>query len=247
MTGGGSHVPHKWGFGMAPPKAEMERRRAAWVDHSLRLVEQPAYSRGRVDQVTEAISEVKGLVTRSLRKDQWDWLLVYVRLGCPPVADLRRAVEELVQLRRAVLEGDADAVAVAAALLQESGTSRMLNVYKRGGAPAESGVGFVYVLSTRDQPRMLKIGYTNRPIDVRVAEINRATGVVVPYGARTVWRVVAAREVEAVVHQALADYRVRPDREFFDLEFTDAAKVIADLIASRRLEPRSRSVVPSEP
>jgi hypothetical protein len=74
--------------------------------------------------------------------------------------------------------------------------------------------GFLYILSTRSQPRFLKIGMTQRAVEVRVKEINAATGIVIPYGVRAVWKVDNAHEVEREVHALLADYRVRTDREF---------------------------------
>lgn len=101
--------------------------------------------------------------------------------------------------------------------------------------PAKDGYGYVYVLSTRGQPRMLRIGYTDRAVERRVSEINPATGVLVPYGARSVWKVRAARDVETLVYQAFAPQRVRADRELFDMDFREAARVIGDLIRARRI------------
>ncbi len=56
--------------------------------------------------------------------------------------------------------------------------------------------------------------------------INSATGVLVPYGVRLLWGVRDARRVEAQVHRLLADYRIRADREFFELHHRDAARLI---------------------
>ncbi|MFE2583109.1 GIY-YIG nuclease family protein [Streptomyces sp. NPDC059378] len=57
-------------------------------------------------------------------------------------------------------------------------------------------------------------------------EINSSTGVVVPYGARGAWMVPHARRVEAELHARLAEFRVRKDREFFRMEYRDAARLI---------------------
>jgi hypothetical protein len=90
--------------------------------------------------------------------------------------------------------------------------------------------GFIYVLSTREAPTLLKIGYTDRDIATRAREINSSTGVVVPYSARGAWLVPRARHVEAKVHARLAVFRVRKDREFFLLEYREAAAIIDDYV-----------------
>ncbi len=54
----------------------------------------------------EALSEVKGILNRCVRKDQWDWLAVYRALGHPPVNLLRLAATHIGSLARAVRTGD---------------------------------------------------------------------------------------------------------------------------------------------
>lgn len=64
----------------------------------------------------------------------------------------------------------------------------------------------------------------------------RAAGVVVPFGVRAVWRVRGARDVERQLHQYLSRWRVRADREFFELDCNEAFPLIRDLVADHRLE-----------
>ncbi len=45
----------------------------------------------------DAISELKGMFNRSLRKDQWNWFTVYDRLGCPPRSEMNSIVSLLVK------------------------------------------------------------------------------------------------------------------------------------------------------
>ena len=98
------------------------------------------------------------------------------------------------------------------------------------------GIGYVYIMSTRSNPNMLKIGYTERTVEQRVKEINNATGIPEPYGVCAVWTVLSAPQVEKAVHDALAEYRVRPDREFFDLNYKIAFKKITGIVRDSRRE-----------
>jgi hypothetical protein len=98
--------------------------------------------------------------------------------------------------------------------------------------PATPRGDVIYVLSTRELPLFLKIGYTTRSVTERVDEINRATGVIFPFGVRASWRVRddQGRVVEKKIHQVLKELRVRTDREFFCMDFRDAVKIINSVI-----------------
>ncbi len=54
----------------------------------------------------DAISEVKGMFNRCLKKDQWDWLSVYITLGRPEAAILTKVTSTLTPLRRSVKDED---------------------------------------------------------------------------------------------------------------------------------------------
>jgi hypothetical protein len=81
----------------------------------------------------------------------------------------------------------------------------------------ELNAGWIYLLSTREQPNYLKIGMTTRTVEERVREINSATGVLIPFGVRRCWRVMEPSRSEKLVHSALKQYRIRDDREFFSV------------------------------
>ena len=83
----------------------------------------------------------------------------------------------------------------------------------------EMDAGWIYILSTRELNDLLKIGMTMRTVEARAQEINSATGVAVPFGARRCWRVSDPHRAEKIVHTALAAYRIRTDREFFRTDF----------------------------
>lgn len=225
-------VEQKWGFGMAPVKlpTQLQRERAVAATHNL------LFDRKVEDGLPEQLSEVKGLFSRAHRQDQWDWFTVWTQLGRPGRNASRQAAGGLAGLRRAVVAGDLDHVEDACRRLEGLRTGAYLDTFLNGGATASGGVGYLYVLSTREQPSLLKIGYTDRTVEERVREINASTGVAVPFGVRAVWAVREARTLEGQVHEALAPFRVRNDREFFDLDFYEAFDAIMDLVAESRRE-----------
>lgn len=75
-------------------------------------------------------------------------------------------------------------------------------------------LGWVYVLSSPDHT-YLKIGATRKhPID-RAKEVSAGTGVPRPYELAYYKSFEDAFAAEALIHEALADYRVNESREFF--------------------------------
>ena len=94
----------------------------------------------------------------------------------------------------------------------------------------KAGAGWIYVLSHRDTPELLKVGMTNRSVEERAREINNATGVAIPFGVRRCSRVVDASKAEKLAHKALREFRVREDREFFRVSFLTASKLLGDII-----------------
>ena len=79
-----------------------------------------------------------------------------------------------------------------------------------------------------------------RTVAERVKEINSATGVLIPFAARRVYRVSHALRAEQNIHKQLVEYRIRPDREFFRMSFGDAAVFVEKFIDSERLRQRHR-------
>jgi hypothetical protein len=73
-------IAEKWGFGMAPPKAEVQRARIAAVITV--LIDNESISL-TIPEALEHISIVKGLFNRIAREDQWDWFYVKGQFGYP--------------------------------------------------------------------------------------------------------------------------------------------------------------------
>lgn len=228
-------VHQKWGFGMAPVKPEVQYRRDQAATEVLAVLEGVS-SPG--PSSADAISEVKGLFTRSYKQDQWDWFTVWTQLGRPGGRRCESISHDLGEIRRSALDQDPDQAETLRGLLRRAGAVESLRSFlesRSGQQPVKPGTGYVYILSTRTSPQLLKIGYTERAVEQRLKEINSATGVAEPYGVRAVWTVQNAPEVEKAVHEALARYRIRADREFFELPYGAAFQAIRDIIyASRR-------------
>jgi len=215
----------KWGFGMAPISRRMRRRYDEAVQHLSDILT------GNLDiaeVVPELLSEAKGMMNRCVREDQWDWFTVFTELGSPPRRVLRQIASHLVPLRRAAISGDENAFADNQRALLSTNVLQFLHVYQNDLANQtySEGAGWIYILSTREQPDVLKIGRTDRSVVDRVREINSATGVLVPWAARRIYRVRNAQEAEAEIHKRLADYRVRMDREFFAIPIGEAVQII---------------------
>jgi hypothetical protein len=215
---------------MAPVKPEMEEKRFAWVD------EVEGFLVGDLEiEDPQAVSEVKGLFNRVVRQDQWDWFTVFEQLGCPGRKKSRDIASGLTRLRNTLVgKSEEDLLAVRDQLV-ELGAVRNLATFLEPGSTNDRAEK-VYILSTREQPKILKIGYTSRPVRTRVNEINSATGVLVPYGVRAVWTVKNGQRVEQIIHKYLAEYRVRNDREFFEMQFGAAFQFINDMLKDHRIE-----------
>lgn len=233
----------KWGFGMAPLKPETDSRyRAAVHTISDFLIG----NLGLEQLLPESVSEVKGLVNRCIRQDQWDWFTVYFRFGEPDPKDFHRIAQLLTQLRIAINESDNKSIA---RLRQE-----LINRYfltfcyhflgnKVSLSDLQLEGGYIYILSTREQPQILKIGMTTRSVFERVKEINAATGVLIPFSARRIFKVKDARKAEKELFSVLDTYRIRSDREFFEIDFGKAVRIIEQYLDAERLLSRFTGTV----
>jgi cold shock CspA family protein len=193
----------------------------------------------------ESFSELKGMFNRCVRQDQWDWFTVYTEFGRPPVPRMRNIAGELTCLRRGCLDADRESVDGSVDRLYRLGLRELLGTYQRKPQerPISGPSGWLYILSTRNQPDFLKIGMTQRPVEERVKEINSATGVPIPYSARRVFRVSNARDAERRVFERLDPFRIRPDREFFKMSYEDAVKSIGECLGESELRERPQGTL----
>lgn len=232
-------VHEKWGFGMAPPKAQTQQNRIRAVEYLIDLIE-GSYEPSTHPDHLEHLSTVKGLFNRVSKQDQWDWFTVSAQLGYPSYTTSKAIAGEIAELRSAIRDGDKTGYVTAQVNLRRLPARQCLGVFLRRFQIAdEPGAGWVYILSTREMRDLLKIGMTKRTVEDRVKEINAATGVAIPFGVRCCWRVNDPSTAERLIHTVLADYRIRSDREFFRIGFHEAKRTIQAALQGSDLENRT--------
>ena len=232
-------VFEKWGFGMALPKPETQNSRESWARTVIKAIIDPVPLPWPQD-VLEAISGVKGMFMRIFRMDQWDWFTVYAQLDHPSRGLAKTIGEALGEMRMAARDGDENGLRQAQKRLSEMPARRCPRFFLGELAVVdEPNAGWIYILSTRDRPNLLKIGMTTRTVLDRVREINNATGVANPFGVRRCWRVTDPRQSEKLLHQILDGARLRADREFFRADFFEVERRIQEALNQAGLELRT--------
>ena len=78
-------------------------------------------------------------------------------------------------------------------------------------------VGVLYVLTNPFMPGLVKIGCTTGPVEDRIKDLSRATGVPVAFQCHFAAQVSDMTNKEKTLHQLFSDKRVNPNREFFQL------------------------------
>lgn len=225
-------IEQKWGFGMAPPKTHTHRTRLTGSTELLAFLTSESHPVS-----LESLSIVKGMFNRVWKQDQWDWFTVYSQLGYPSGPLCRRVGSGVSALREAIKAGSFAEEKLA---LARSPVVPCLEVFLgRKGIRDEPDCGWVYLLSTREFPDLVKVGMTTRSVQERVREISGATGVPIPFGVRGCWRVRNPALAERMIHAALAQFRVRSDREFFRASFGKAAAIIGGVVSENGLEIRT--------
>ncbi|RWM71237.1 MAG: GIY-YIG nuclease family protein [Mesorhizobium sp.] len=192
-------VSERWGFGMAPPKPATQHERAqacaSFLDTIASLDLLPSN-----DGILDAASVVKGLFNQVVREDQWDWFTVARQLGYPSRRISEVIVREITSLRTAIKAEDKDGFLRARSQLHRLPLRRCLSVFLgRSKAVDEPAAGWIYILSNREFPDLLKIGMTTRTVEQRAHEINGAAGVAIPFGVRRCWRVTDPQKAEKLV------------------------------------------------
>ena len=92
--------------------------------------------------------------------------------------------------------------------------------------------GFVYVLSNKSIPNLVKIGFTTRSVEERVAELNAPTSVPTPFDIEASFPVTDPTKTEQLIHDNLSKYRTNENREFFSLTSIEAIKQIRLILES---------------
>ena len=90
---------------------------------------------------------------------------------------------------------------------------------------------WIYVLSNKHIPGILKIGYTRTSVNQRVIEINAPTGVVYPWFPVFSYKCANGFHLEQEIHRYLEGLgiRINDAREGFQIEIDEAIEVIERL------------------
>lgn len=91
--------------------------------------------------------------------------------------------------------------------------------------------GFVYILTNRSIPGLVKIGFTERSPHARCRALSSGTGVPTPYEVYAYVEVTDAQAAESCVHRSLAGKRNSKAREFFSIEPLNAWWQVTDFAA----------------
>jgi hypothetical protein len=105
-------------------------------------------------------------------------------------------------------------------------TSRKKNIYINREENYDS---WVYIMSNPSIPNMYKIGYTKNNPTERAKQLSNSTGVVLPYEVEWAFHCFNGESLEHEVHNALSQYRVNNQREFFQISLEEAKNKIAEV------------------
>ena len=84
--------------------------------------------------------------------------------------------------------------------------------------------GYIYILSNPRMNGLLKIGFSARPVEERMAELSSATGVPAPFELEAIFLSTDPEGHEKQTHTRLAPHRVK-GKEFFELPVLEALEV----------------------
>jgi hypothetical protein len=104
-------------------------------------------------------------------------------------------------------------------------------INKRKNIYVDRGEGnqWLYILSNPSIPNALKIGYTNLSPELRAKQISSSTGVVTPFVVEWAFKCFDGNLLENKIHEALKEYRINNQREFFQADIEEVKKVILSI------------------
>lgn len=222
----------KWGFGASPLKPKTKEK----YEHSLNVVKNFFLdtSQSLNEELLICISTVKGLFNRCIRQDQWDWFTVSMYFDYPEKHEMNFIVSLLTGIRNELKALNILAAEVKIKAILKTNFIIYVDNFLSFDIMEDTD-DYIYILSRKSQKELLKIGMTTRNVIKRCNEINSATGVVYPFSPRCVYRVKDARKAEHKVHEALNEYRIRSDREFFNVNYAYACKSIEKVLGEEDL------------
>jgi len=94
---------------------------------------------------------------------------------------------------------------------------------------------FLYIASNQSLEGIVKIGFTRRNPSERMLELD-TTGVPTPFDISFVACLEDAKNLESLVHQYLADCRIRNEREFFKINLREAINAVMAVVDINNIE-----------
>ena len=95
--------------------------------------------------------------------------------------------------------------------------------------------GYLYILTNRSMPGLVKIGITTRLVADRVSELNSATGVPEQFKVEAYFESSDPSKHESSVHRSLAPKRIK-GKEFFSVSLEEAIDAVRKVTGNAPLE-----------
>lgn len=86
-------------------------------------------------------------------------------------------------------------------------------------------MGFIYAMSNKSMPGILKIGMTERSVEERLKEANSPSFIPIPFIIEIFKQVKNCKEKEKLIHQILHSKRVNPKRDFFQVSLEEIVPI----------------------
>ena len=102
-------------------------------------------------------------------------------------------------------------------------TARKKNVYENMEGEGDS---WIYILTNKTMPNLVKIGFTSTTPDKRAKQISRSTGVPLEFSVAYAFKCFNAHAFEGELHKYLKEYRINNDREFFQISINEAKDAV---------------------
>lgn len=100
----------------------------------------------------------------------------------------------------------------------------------RESSVSKENSGYIYIAISPALPKnWLKIGRTARDPEKRMDELSNATGVPLKFYVAFDLLVIDCVVAEKIIHEALLDFRVASNREFFEVSLKEAIKIVINI------------------
>ena len=234
----GLHDPRaelpKWGFGIAPPKPHLWKQFNAAAEEF-----QSFLSNGESESLgttADAISEMKGLFNRCCKKDQWNWFVIWQRLGFPSLPYLRSLVNCCGELRRALIKGDSEAIERSRDKCAKHFMLEIIDLFLGDREIiTDPGNGFAFIMASRSGSAISATGATSEPIIEFTDKLNEALSPDPLLGIFHAWRVNDTELAGRLINNFLKEHKVRSLLDGFNTSIKVVEVKQSDLVEKLEL------------